>query len=144
MLAAGSARRSHPPPQAKRHAGEPARATGTIVNALPVVPTLDEIAAGPAKVDALPIKVVKQLLVRNRTVGDLLLARLISEPSVEPKLNGADRFLNAAQVGAMIGKSRSWVEKNIAELPPRRKVGGEGMWSEREIQTWMKHREPWE
>jgi predicted DNA-binding transcriptional regulator AlpA len=54
-----------------------------------------------------------------------------------------DRFLNGDEVAAIIGKSRSWVEKNTDALPCRRKVGGEGLWSEREIQRWMKHREPW-
>jgi predicted DNA-binding transcriptional regulator AlpA len=42
------------------------------------------------------------------------------------------------------GTEPAWVEKNTEALPKRRKVGGEGKWSEHEIQQWMKHRESWD
>jgi predicted DNA-binding transcriptional regulator AlpA len=108
------------------------------------IPTLDEIAANPAKADMLPVDVVKRLLVRHAITGEVLLARLIAAPSAEPKPNGTDRFLGAGEVGAMIGKSKSWVEKNTEMLPKRRKVGGEGKWSECELLAWMKNREMWD
>jgi predicted DNA-binding transcriptional regulator AlpA len=113
-------------------------------SAIAPLPTLDELDVDPSKLDALSVETVKRLLVRHAAVGELLLARLITEPTAEPKANGGDRFLDAAEVGLMIGKSRSWVEKNRVALPKRRKVGGEGKWSEREIQAWMKHREAWD
>ena len=107
------------------------------------IPSLDELAADPEKVDALPVDVVKRLLVKHATVGAALSGRLLGVAEREPYTNGPDRFLDAEHVGTMIGKSRSWVEHHLKELPPRRKVGGEGVWSEREIQIWMRHREPW-
>jgi len=111
---------------------------------LQTLPSLDELAADPSKVNVLAVEVVKQLLVRHATLGEVLLARLIAVPTPERKPDGTDRFLDASAVGAMIGKSRSWVEKHPEVLPKRRRVGGEGKWSEREIQQWMKYRETWE
>ena len=108
------------------------------------LPTLDELAMDPAKAEALSGNVVKHLLVKHAKVGEVLLTRLIAEPSAQSQTNGLDRFLDAREVGEVIGKSRSWVEKNTKSLPKRRKVGAAGMWSEREIQTWIKHREPWD
>jgi predicted DNA-binding transcriptional regulator AlpA len=120
------------------------RSEGAVTDNPHFVPTLDEIAANPARADVLSVEVVKRLLIRHAAVGELLLGRLIAAPTVEPKPNGTDRFLDAGEVGAMIGKSKSWVEKKTEALPKRKKVGGKGMWSEREIQTWMKHRETWD
>jgi predicted DNA-binding transcriptional regulator AlpA len=109
---------------------------------LRVVPTLDELATDPAKAVMLTPEVAKALLVKVAGLHVvLLISALTTTPT--PSANGTDRFLDAADVGAMIGKSKSWVEKNTESLPKRRKVGGEGKWSEREIQAWMRHRETW-
>jgi predicted DNA-binding transcriptional regulator AlpA len=115
---------------------------------LRTMPTLDEL--DPSKAAALPIEIIEALLVKHALVGNVLLAALVSAhandtPSpMNTGANGSDRFLDVGEVGTMIGKSRSWVEKNTEALPKRRKVGGEGKWSEREIQQWMKHRETWD
>jgi predicted DNA-binding transcriptional regulator AlpA len=112
------------------------------------VPSLDELALHPEQAAELSVDVVLSLHARAVRALMALEAPLLAvrangrAASSEP--NAGDRFLDAVQVGAMIGKSKSWVEKNTEALPKRRKVGGEGMWSEREIQTWMKHRETWD
>jgi predicted DNA-binding transcriptional regulator AlpA len=111
---------------------------------LRAVPSLDELAAHPEKAAELSAETVAALYSKVRQTEAALLARLLLERPAVANGNGSDRFLDAAAVGAMIGKSRSWVEKHPEDLPKRRKVGGEGMWSEREVQTWMKHRETWE
>lgn len=111
---------------------------------LHMIPSLDELATNPARATDLPPEVTRALFVRVTTLHGALLASLLGVPMQAPSQNGGDRFLDAAEVGVMIGKSRSWVEKNTEALPKRRKVGGEGKWSEREIQQWMRHRELWD
>jgi predicted DNA-binding transcriptional regulator AlpA len=113
-----------------------------VKDALQTVPTLDELAADPAKAMKLPIEVAKALLVKVAGLQAALLTSALTS-ALTPTTSSIDRFLDTGEVAAMIGKSRSWVEKNTAELPRRRKVGGEGKWSERDVQQWMKHREFW-
>ena len=110
------------------------------------MPTLDDVARDPSMATALPLEVVEQLLVKHNAAGQALLARLLAARAQNgaPARNETDRFLDAGQVGAMIGKSKSWIEKNPEGLPKRLKVGGEAKWSERELQAWMKRREPWD
>ena len=107
------------------------------------LPSLDELAAHPERVTDLPPEVVKRLLVRHAAVGELLLARLIETLVIEPK-NGADRFLDAADVATIIGKSISWIDHNLDELPAPRRLGGERKWSERELLRWMQNRPRWD
>jgi predicted DNA-binding transcriptional regulator AlpA len=108
------------------------------------LPTVAELIADPTKAESMPPSEAGLLFVKVQNLAAVLLARMVDGGRGTPEHNGGDRFLDAAAVGAMIGKSRSWVEKHPENLPKRRKVGGEGMWSEREIQTWMKHRETWQ
>jgi predicted DNA-binding transcriptional regulator AlpA len=117
------------------------------VTDLHALPTLDDLAAHPERAAELPPETVAALHYRAVRVLMALEAPLLArsgrvDRAAEP--NGSDRFLDAEQVGVLIGKSKSWVEKHPEELPKRRRVGGEGKWSEREIQQWMKHRETWE
>jgi predicted DNA-binding transcriptional regulator AlpA len=107
------------------------------------VPTLDELAADPVRVATLPTDTAKVLLAKVAGLHALLLTSAMAAPP-SSSINAADRFLNASEVGAMIGKSVSWVEKHVDELPKRRRVGGEGVWSEREVQAWMRRRETWD
>jgi predicted DNA-binding transcriptional regulator AlpA len=110
-----------------------------------LLPTLDELVADPAKASALPRDAIQALFVRVNQLNGLLLGCLLAASAQpESSSNAGDRFLDAYQVGAIIGKSRSWVEKNTDALPKRRRVGGEGKWSEREIQRWMQYRENWD
>ena len=102
------------------------------------VPTLDELEGDPEKAATLGADTIEALLVRCLALQTRLFARLIALPAAE---NGAsDRFLDVDQVAAAIAKSKTWIEHNTKDLPPRRKVGGEKLWSERELQAWMKHR----
>jgi predicted DNA-binding transcriptional regulator AlpA len=103
---------------------------------------IDDLARDPARAADLPPDVAKALLVKIAGLHAMLLTSAMTTTPA-PTTNG-DRFLDAAEVGAMIGKSQSWIEKNTDALPKRKKVGGEGMWSEREIQAWMRHRATWD
>jgi len=114
------------------------------VTRLSCTPDVRELLDEPSRVAELPPEAARTLFVRVAALQAALTAAMLPPLSLEKPAQNGDRFLDATEVGAMIGKSKSWVEKNTAELPPRRKVGGEGKWSEREIQTWMKHRDAWD
>ena len=107
-------------------------------------PTLDDLAADPAKAMSLPVEVARALLPKVASLHEVLLVSALAPHAAAPRANPGDRFIDADEVGDMIGKSKSWVEKNTAVLPKRKRVGGEGKWSEREIQQWMRYREPWD
>ena len=106
--------------------------------------SLDELAAHPERVGELAADTVRHLYVRVATLKVALWANLPpSIPAVSPASRDGDRLLGPAEVAARICKSRSWVEKHANELPPRRRVGGEGLWSEREIDVWIRTRPRW-
>jgi len=117
--------------------------TFTARNSVQLMPTLDELAADLSKAAALPPDAASKLLVIVAGLHAALQVAATIPPLSLPH-SDADRFLDAAEVSAMIGKSVSWIEKNTAELPKRRRVGGEGKWSRRELIRWMKHRPAWD
>lgn len=112
---------------------------------------LEDLLGEPAKVgDLLPAAAMGLLrdcearLTAYQGLRDALLIRAFSANGSSPGRRDEDnRLLDAAEVGQLIGKSRSWVEHNISELPERIRVGGEGRWSEHEIQRWMLNRPRW-
>jgi predicted DNA-binding transcriptional regulator AlpA len=71
------------------------------------------------------------------------MCNLCNSCSGPGRKDDGDRLLDASEVGRLIGKSRGWVEHNVADLPERIRVGGEGRWSERELQRWMVNRPRW-
>src|SRR5262245_46816353 len=86
------------------------------VNNLRALPTLSELIEDPARASELPPDVAKALLVKVAGLEVVLLTSAVAAPS-QPNANGGDRFLDPREVGAIIGKSKSWVEKNTEELP---------------------------
>lgn len=107
------------------------------------LPTLTELVERPELAAGLPPDVALPLCVKVAALqAALAIASRPPAPVVRTAPTG-DRFLNVAEVAERIGKSRSWVQKNHGELPSRRRVGGEGLWSEREIEAWIRHRPTW-
>jgi hypothetical protein len=106
-------------------------------------PEIRELLEDPSRVAELPREAVLALYTRMAALQAALTAALLPPASPEKPQQDGDRFLDAAGVGTVIGKSRSWVEHNVEILPERRRVGGEGRWSEREIQGWMKNAPRW-
>jgi predicted DNA-binding transcriptional regulator AlpA len=105
---------------------------------LRTVPTLDEIVADPAKVADLPPETVKCLLAKHAAVGELLLARLIAIPVAQPKPDGGEQLIGAAEVAEMLGRGKSWVEHHLDELPSRRSLLGSPVWVRADIEAWIK------
>jgi len=101
------------------------------------IPSLDEL--DPAKAAELPVEIVKQLVVKHITVVQLLLARLISGSTTDAKPNGdSELIIGTAGFAAMIGRSKSWVEHHLDDLPPRRSLLGEPVWLKRDVERWIR------
>lgn len=116
---------------------------------LAAMPGLDELAVHPERAAELIPEVAQALLsrcfaeiTRLAALRDVLIITAFANGAV-PR-DTSDRLLDKDAVAAKIGKSRSWVEKNATDLPSRRRVGGEGLWSERELEVWIKHRPRWD
>jgi hypothetical protein len=74
---------------------------------LRATPSFEDLLANPSRAVELPAAAARELFVRLAAVQAALTTALL--PAQSPSWNG-DRFLDAAEVGARIGKSRSWVE----------------------------------
>jgi predicted DNA-binding transcriptional regulator AlpA len=107
------------------------------------IPEFHDLLEDPSRVAELPEEAARTLFVRVAALQAALTAALLPAPSSNKQRQDGDRFLDAAEVATVIGKSRSWVEHNVDILPERRRVGGEGRWSEREIQRWMQNAPRW-
>jgi len=113
------------------------------------VPRLDELAADPVRAADLTPETARALL--SQCAAELArLSALHAVLLIAACANGpvrrdpGDRLLDVAAVAERIGKSRSWVSKHPDDLPARRRVGGEALWSERELEIWIKNRPRWE
>jgi predicted DNA-binding transcriptional regulator AlpA len=111
------------------------------------IPDLDSLARDLERAAALPAEIARKLYVRVCALQAALSTALLPAADVSAGRNAdrsGDRLLGPAEVAARIGKSRSWVEKHPDELPPRRRVGGEALWSERELEAWIRNRPRWD
>lgn len=113
------------------------------------VPRLDELTADPQRAADLTPEAARALLPRCSealaqlaALRDVLLVAACANATL--RRDTGDRLLDRDAVAARIGKSPSWVEKNTDELPARRRVGGEGVWSERDLDAWIRNRPRWE
>jgi predicted DNA-binding transcriptional regulator AlpA len=114
------------------------------VTRLSSTPDIRELLEDPSRVADLPAEVARALFVRVAALQAALTVTVVpaSTPDDSPTYHG-DRLLDAEQVGRLLGKSRSWVDHHVEDLPPRRRVGGEGRWSEKEIQRWIQNAPRW-
>ena len=99
-------------------------------------PTLDDLAHDPASAALLSEEDAVALLLRCAAVQ----AAITEGRSAVTARKSADRLLDEAQVAEVIGMSRSWVQKHVHDLPPRRSVGGSPRWLLSEIERWMRTR----
>jgi len=115
------------------------------MTALRVVARLDDLAREPARARDLSLEDLCALYTQAATVHAILIAALHTHQQIHvPAARAGDRLLGPQEVADRIGKSRSWVQKHAADLPPRRRIGGEGLWSERELDAWLRTRPPWD
>ena len=111
-------------------------------------PNLDDLVVHPEQASELPLDAAQALLtlcseriLRLSAVRDSLMLAVAS--SLGAARHDADRFLDVSGVAAKICKSVSWIQKNGNQLPARRRIGGEALWSEREVEAWMRSCPRW-
>jgi predicted DNA-binding transcriptional regulator AlpA len=54
-------------------------------------------------------------------------------------LRGHERMLTTDEVSKRLGRSKSWIEKNLHVLPPRRALAGSPGWREADIDEWIRN-----
>jgi len=116
--------------------------SATAVHAGPVgVPSLDELVEHPELVAELPAEVASALAGQAIAAFVALLPATASLPRA-PSASEPSRpeFLDARAVAQVLGVSVSWVEKHVADLPPRRSLCGAPRWLRSDLEKWIKAR----
>jgi predicted DNA-binding transcriptional regulator AlpA len=99
------------------------------------VPTLDEIASDPGRVDSLPSHVAAVLAVRAASALcalQIAAARPPVRATEEP-----DELLDSAALATLLGVSKSWVDHNLRKLPQARMIGSKRRWRRSDVRRWM-------
>lgn len=89
------------------------------------IPTLDEIAANPQRLDGLDAAALAALALRANAAAGAIAARLAESVVNGPApTNGGDHLLTAKQLAQQLGVKESWVATEArAGRIPRRMVG---------------------
>jgi predicted DNA-binding transcriptional regulator AlpA len=99
-------------------------------------PTLDDIAR-----DVRAAKRLSPAQAEEMQLGCVAVLAALRERAAQQVAPIADdRLIDAEQVAALIGFSKSWVEKNIDKLPQRVSVEGAPRWLLSVVLAWMKAR----
>ncbi len=105
------------------------------MNGKPVdVPTIDQLVADPAMVQALPVAVVQHLLIQVTTLLPLLVAKAHSAPEKSPE----DRLIGIDEAAAILGMSKDRLYRT--DYPFAFRDGGLLRFSNNEIQRYIKAR----
>ena len=113
--------------------------TGTTARRVSASRSLDDIAADPTAVEELTDAEVATLLMRALAVQGTLQARVMHRAVVDAAvLRDRERLLTTAEVARKLGRSVSWVEKNLNILPRRRSLGGSPVWREGDVDEWIR------
>ena len=82
------------------------------------VPTLDELAADPAKAKGLPSEMIMALITRCLTLHEHLLLRLIVGRRADGHCGGEeDRLLDVKEAAARLSVTVDWLYRHAGALP---------------------------
>ncbi|OGB92206.1 MAG: hypothetical protein A2Z31_00035 [candidate division NC10 bacterium RBG_16_65_8] len=104
-----------------------------------LVPTLDEIAADPARVADIPPATAAALLARVAGLQPVLLARALA-PVGNGGQDGApvvDRLLTVKEAAAQLGHSEDWCYRHAPKLPFTVRTGRDVRFSAAGLARWI-------
>lgn len=109
------------------------------------LPTLDQLAADPARAGDLPPEVARDLLVRVVGLQTVLLARALSTPAGwngQPEGPG-DRLLTPDEAARLLGVTPAWLYRHASRLPFARKLSRKCLrFSEAGLRKWQAAKKP--
>jgi len=108
-----------------------------------IVPSLDNLAKDPSKMDSLSCQAVWDLIVKANGLQALLLGRLAylnQTPDKESLQN--DRLLAVNETAKKLSVSTDWLYRNSSKLPFTRRLGPRKLrFSDRCIEKYIKSRQ---
>ena len=108
------------------------------------VPTLDELAADPARAADIPPATAVALLGRLAGLQTVLLARALA-PGGGGNVDGAlaeDRLLSVKDAAAQLGHSEDWLYRHAAKLPFTVRTGARDIrFSAAGLARWIRNRQ---
>lgn len=112
-----------------------------------VLPSLDEIAREPQRLDGLDLITLSALALRANAVAGAIATRLLvhtagkpAEARVEPPAD--DRLLKPAEAAVLLRVTPRWIYRNAAKLPFVRRVGPRALLcSERGLKKYLARRQ---
>lgn len=87
------------------------------IGALAAVPTLDDLAADPAKAAGLPVGVVQTMLFRCVTLQSALLGVLATAGANGTGASEPDTLLDVTAAAQRLGVSEDWLYRKSPKLP---------------------------
>ena len=109
---------------------------------LTAVPTLDELAADPARAAALPLDAVRALLTRCAVAQAVLLPRVLEPAPDGHNRAEVDRLLKARAAAERLGVSEDYVYRHANTFPFTRRLGRSLRFSEQAIERYLQARRP--
>ena len=107
------------------------------------VPTLDEIAADPARVAEIPPAAAAALLGTLAGLQPVLLARALA-PAGDGGQDGApsaDRLLTVKEAAEQLGHSEDWLYRHAPKLPFTVRTGRDVRFSAAGLARWIRNRQ---
>jgi len=115
--------------------------------ALPVVPSLEEVAADPSSAAGLSLETFAALAVRcaivQTALAEALFAAAKSQPVRRSDQSATDRTLDADEIARQLGQNRRWVFRNSKKLPFVRRTSRKSIvCSEAALRRWRETQRP--
>jgi hypothetical protein len=108
-----------------------------------VAPTLDDLRSDPARVAALPAEAAAALLAQlsveiagYETLREALRLRTVAAATAHA--DDGEQLIGAEEFARILGRSKSWVEQHLDDLPPRRSLLGSPVWVKGDVERWIK------
>ena len=108
-----------------------------------IIPSLDDLAGSPTKVESLSCQAVWDLMVKVNGLQSILLGRLacLNQTPGKESLQG-DQLLDVNETAKKLSVSTDWLYRNSNKLPFTRRLGSRKLrFSDRGIEKYIKSRQ---